>query len=338
MRDIATIEFVTEVVELYMTDWVRHSKTMRLSNVEGFTHDVIWDDIKEFIEKYGEDLFHANQLTLGNLRSILHNGVEWYLKYLAETEDPLHRIRLLEDMDTGVIDKKDVVEIMGMILGAVVDKYDRFIEYNTTTTQSDYGEKFYCLLDFMRLEAEYDRDAWTYIPLAIAHEALSRCGNAESVKRWEEVFKSRTAKASDKHFDALTELEKNTGMQLPSVSDRLSERFVKPMAINRMLALIPAAMQDAVRNKTSSAAFEELREEIAHYLETSPGAGFEVAPWLQRLEKEVSNQDMSAHALRFEVNLTAPFLPVSVRQMWRQLNDWEKPIARKRSKKKKNNN
>ena len=42
-------------------------------------------------------------LTLGNVRAILHSGIEEFLEYLHETQDPLHPIRLLEDLDTGEI-------------------------------------------------------------------------------------------------------------------------------------------------------------------------------------------------------------------------------------------
>ena len=55
----------------------------------------------------------------------------------------------------------------------MVDEIERFVEYNSTTTQSDYGERFDSFLDFLRAEAAYRRDEWDLTPLRIAHEVLA---------------------------------------------------------------------------------------------------------------------------------------------------------------------
>ena len=43
------------------------------------------------------------------------------------------------------------------MLQALVEHYDEYRDYNTTTTQSDYGENIHILLDFLRLKVRYDR-------------------------------------------------------------------------------------------------------------------------------------------------------------------------------------
>lgn len=91
-------------------------------------------------------------LTFGNLRAILHNGVSEFLEYLAQNDDPLKPNKLLADLDAGKIAIDEAVFYLELIFRATVEKYDRFLEYNTTTTQSDYGEQFFSLLDFLRLE------------------------------------------------------------------------------------------------------------------------------------------------------------------------------------------
>ena len=86
---------------------------------------VIWDDVKDFIADYGAELFHAKMLTLGNVRSILHHGVEWFLEHLSEADDPLQPMRMLDDMELGTLDTEHAVEILELIYGALVDKFDR---------------------------------------------------------------------------------------------------------------------------------------------------------------------------------------------------------------------
>jgi hypothetical protein len=134
---------------------------------------------KEFIETYGDDLFHTRMLTLGNARAILHHGAETMFDELQETVALTQNVKLLEDFESGEIDREDAAELAEFVYECVVDNFDRFLEYNTTTTHSDYGNRLYCLLDFLRLEALYDRFEWNTIPWQVAHEAMVRGGDLE---------------------------------------------------------------------------------------------------------------------------------------------------------------
>src|SRR5690606_34105124 len=139
--DELLVDLVQQQVGPYQEIWIRHSDTMRLSAVdaEGPHRTVDWERIETFIRRYGGDLFHASQLTLGNVRAILTAGVGSYLDYLLKERDPLHPIRLVDDLDEGRIDREDAEWSLEFVYSVVVDKFDRFVEYNTTTTQSDYG-------------------------------------------------------------------------------------------------------------------------------------------------------------------------------------------------------
>ncbi len=117
---------------------------------------------------------------------------------------------LLDDMEIGEIDPDQVVEYLELIYGSVVDRMDRFVEYNTTTTQSDYGERFYCFLDFLRAEAAYERDAWNLLPFNIAHEQLSLRGRREAADLWEAAFREKNAKRAGRSSQAVETLGKRT--------------------------------------------------------------------------------------------------------------------------------
>ena len=72
-----------------------------------------------------------------------------------------------------------------------------------------------------------------------------------------------------------------------ALADRLAERFLRPLAVNRMRSLVEAAREDARLQRPSSPAFAELQSEVDRYLNETHGSGIDVPPWLQRLEQEV---------------------------------------------------
>src|SRR6516225_9850679 len=126
-------------------------------------------------------------MTLANLRGILHRGVGAWLDYLRDNPDPLRPVRLLDDLGRGV-SREDAVRRLEVVLQAVVENYEEYKDYNTTTTQSDYGENLYVLLDFLRLKVLYERHAWRLRPLVLAHEVLARRGRADLAVSWQEAF------------------------------------------------------------------------------------------------------------------------------------------------------
>jgi len=198
LDDDKLIDIAGKLVDKYREQWLKHSRTMRLSSAEALNQDFVWQEVKQFIELYGADLFHAQYLTLGNLRAILHNGIEQYLNYLVEFQDPAQPMALLTDLEEGNIDMDEAVTNLKVIFESIVDKFDRFVEYNSTTTQSDYGEMFYCLLDFLRIEAAYERDDWKMVPLLIAHKVLAQQDRNESALIWEAVFEANSEEMAKK--------------------------------------------------------------------------------------------------------------------------------------------
>lgn len=331
-RNSLLIQMVSEIVQQYSRIWIKHSGTTRLSTVENLSDSRLWKEVKHFVIDYGAELFHARMLTLGNLRAILHNGIDRFLDYLDEQDDPLHPMPLLEDIENGEIDAEQVVEYLELIYGSVVDRMDRFVEYNTTTTQSDYGERFYCFLDFLRVEAAYERDAWNLLPFNLAHEQLSLRGCREAAQLWETVFRKNNGTRAETHLKHLKKREKEHGMRLPAMTDRIEERFVKPFAVNRMLALVPQSVEDARRDLQGSKTFAALEREIEDYLNSTSGSGIDVAPWLRTLEKEVVTATEETPNQTAGSETTYAPIPVSLRAMQRQLRDWGRESDKKKAK------
>ncbi len=323
------IDMVSELVDPYQSLWLKHSSTMRLSSVDAIRTGDDLTELSAFIHLYGSELFHASQLTLGNVRAILHNGVDWFLNYLEENEDPLRPMRLLADLRSAKIDRDDAQWCLETIYSVVVDRFDRFLDYNTTTTQSDYGEMFFCLLDFLRVEARYDRDAWNMLPLTIVHEMLARHGRDEAADAWSATFEMQTADLAAQHLAELAMLEKRHGMHIPTVRDHLNERFVKPLAVNRMVSLVGPAVRDAVAGRRSSRAFRRLSTEVNRYLADSFGSGVDVPAWLRTLEHEVDEVTRPADGGRpgMEAPLALPSVVLSLRDFRQQLRSWREPLT-----------
>ena len=144
--------------------------------------------------------------------------------------------------------REEPCDFLELMLQAVVENYEEYKDYNTTTTQSDYGENLHVLLEFLRLKALYERHAWQFRPLVLAHEVLARRGRDAAAVRWEQSVAQFTQERAARHLEQLARLERATGVHLSTVADRLDERFVKPLALDRLCALIEPAMIEARRD------------------------------------------------------------------------------------------
>lgn len=76
-------------------------------------------------------------------------------------------------------------------------------------------------------------------------------------------------------------------MRLPTVAERLAERFTRPLAIDRVRALVAAAIKSAGK-ENDGVPFAALETEIESLLQEPPGAGLDVPDWIAALEDEVT--------------------------------------------------
>lgn len=326
--DDVVVDVLERLTAPFLALWIEHSRTLQLSVLESVQGDNEWRALAAFVQRYGAELFHARFMTLGNLRGILHRGVSNHLDYMRDNADPLHPSKLIDDLD-GPLRREDAVRRLELALQAVVENYEEYKDYNTTTTQSDYGENLHVLLDFLRLKTQYERHAWQFKPLVMAHEMLARHGRASTALRWEESLVQFTRELSRQHLEQLARLERTHGIRLGTVSDRLQERFVKTLALDRLCALIEPCLSESrrVEREEERTAFRRLQEELRAYTTTPTGVGLDVPAWLRRLEAEVhrvqANHSETSKAAEnfFRVHRQA----VSFEEVQRQLREWERP-------------
>ncbi len=209
-----------------------------------------------------------------------------------------------------------------------MENYAEYVDYNSITTQSDRGDMLYTLLDYLRLRASYDRVAWNLQPVVLAHEVLVRSGHDEAADVWRAAVAERTSSIAEEHLKRFTRLNRKYGMRLPSIADRLGERFVRPLVVDRLCALIEPAMDEApgkaqpadapgqpLAGRGEPGAFARLEEGIREFTRDISGAGFDVPAWLEALEQEVDRVLSDGPE---EEELPDPQLPVVQVQLTRE--------------------
>jgi hypothetical protein len=319
--DAALVDCLEDLTKSLLESWMAHSQTLRLSVLEKVQDERAWDKLVAFIKRYGADLFTQRFLNLGNIRAILHQGTEAWLAQIAA--DPIWegQLKLLDDLETK-IPRRQAAEQLSLVLEAIIENYGEYRDYNSTTTQSDRGDMLYTLLDFLRLRTSYDRVAWNLKPVVLAHEILVRRGRLEAAHRWREALTREIQGKTQQYISALSHLQKKYAMRMPTVADRINERFVRPMVIDRICALVEPAIREA--EQPESPAFAQLEAETAELTREPSGVGLDTPPWLAALEEEVEDALDRIHNRDRQVSLDALIPPAKLtfENVRRQLNRW----------------
>jgi len=317
LSDDELVGYLERISQSLMQTWLAHSRTLRLTVLEKVKQKKPWQRLVAFIKKYGGDLFTQHFLNLGNLRAILHEGVEAWIAQLEDdpyAEQPL----FIEHLDDE-LPRREAEAHLSLIVHAVVENYTEYIDYNSTTTQSDDGSLLYMLFDFLRLQVSYDRMAWVLRPVVHAHEILLRRGRGHAAELWRRALMERTTDEADDFTRKLAQLQKKYAMRMPTVADRIGERFVRPMAVDRICALVEPALREAAEEGESTA-FSLLQQEAEALADDPTGVGFDLPEWLQTLDEEV---DRVRH--RDDVDVMEAIVPqerLSLAEVEDQLNHW----------------
>jgi hypothetical protein len=319
---LATMLF--QLAEAFQELWIQHSQSLRLSVLESVTDEDDWEPVRSFVKKYGSDLFTVPFLGLSNMRGILARGVSAWLDHEAERDDHDKRPKLITEWAEGKIDRNRTARSAEVVLQALVEHYEEYRDYNTTTTQSDYGENIYILLDFLRVKVRYDRYAWRMRPLALAHEVLCKRGHDMLAARWREFIADKTAGLAEDLADRLGALETRYGVKLRTIRDRIEERFMLPLEIDQAAARVgPAAEAARAGEGEDNPAFSRLAAAVDPLAANVSGVGLDVPTWVRRLEEALR---AAKHRDGLEPTDNIPSSSLNFEELRRQLTDWDKPI------------
>jgi hypothetical protein len=338
--DMMLVEALQDLTESQLNRWLTHSRTLRLSVVERLANDADWEAFVAFVKRYGADLFTQKFLNLGNLRAILHQRASVWLSNREQDPD-FDELRLVAALNDGEISREEAARWLTLAIEAVVENYREYRDYNTTTTHSDHGELLYTLIDFLRLRAAYDRVAWNLRPVVMAHEILVRHNRPAAAELWQQALAERTAETADANLTRFDELCNEYGLRLPTIAERLGERFTRPLAIDRVRALVAPAMAAAEtaqcslhapreeflsRSERTTLPITALEQEIADLAQEPAGAGLDLPDWLEALEEEVSTV-----RCRRRNHHTADDAPRRIPQLRLTWEEWQRQIAEEAS-------
>ncbi|MDO4582961.1 MAG: hypothetical protein Q4D62_02550 [Planctomycetia bacterium] len=284
----SVLPLLTSTLDTLIRNWISHSRGIRVSAVDTFQGHQEWTQLQEFIQEYGHDLFSPIQLNYGNLQAIHHQGVRNWLQGLLEEDEPEMGKSLVEAIREGKYPLEKAVFYLDAIFETLLERYGQFIDYNTTTTQSDRGENLYILFDFLRLMAEYDRIAWDLHPFVTTHSVMVREKEYEVADAWATNLEMKMEDWADRLLGKYHQLCQKYGVTLKSVYDRLSERFVVPMAINKLCAYLEPSIQEA-RSGGETPVFDEFLKLAEEFSQKNTGTGFEPPRWLEEIEEEVQS-------------------------------------------------
>ncbi len=315
------IPLLEKLTETLLGSWLAHSQTLRLSPLELVTDTTKWNKLVDFIKTYGEPIFTQNYLQLSNVRAILHQGVgKWLERSLEGGDDQLEGTKLLEDLETGKLKTNEAERWISLVYESILDHHAEYLDYNSTTTQSDRGDLVYMFLDFLRLRVRYERIAWNLKPVMWAHEVLVRCGLENAAMRWRRSLSDRIGAEAEVYVQKLRQLQNDYAMRMPTVADHILERFIQPMTIDRMRALVGPSMRDAELDQPSRS-FELLDQEAELLTRHPTGVGIDVPAWLHSLEEEVEllAKRRASSEIDPQTLMTMSIVPLTIAEIGNQL-------------------
>ncbi|MBP90731.1 MAG: hypothetical protein CMJ64_29140 [Planctomycetaceae bacterium] len=323
LTDSPLIACLEQLTEAALHSWLAHSQTLRLSVLEKVSDKRSWEPLVSFVEDYGADLFTQRFLNLGNIRAILHQGVQPWLERVVEESHGDVGVKLLDELLDDSISSSQAARHLTLVLEAITENYGEYRDYNSTTTQSDRGELLYTLLDFLRLRTKYDRVCWNLKPVVWAHEILVRRGCKQAAQMWRRALRERIDSEADKFAARLKKLQKKHAMQMPSIADRLGERFVRPLIIDRLCSLVEPAIAD-VQADGPKATFRMLQYETEFLTKEPTGVGFDLPPWLVALEDEVQRASLPEFERDDfnELEVAVPMRLLSQDEVLERLDEW----------------
>ncbi len=299
--------------------WLDHSRMLRLSVVEHLQQEHTWQQVRRFITRNGAGLFTQQMLAFGNLRGILHQGVDHWLEELRDHSDtPPEFLKTIKTPNQW----QRTIRILTLILESVCENYSEYRDYNSTTTQSDRGEQLFVLLDFLRLQARFHRIWWNLRPITLIYELLLRHEFEQLSRFCGEELLHQVFPISAQLVSELRKLQKKYSVEIATVADRIVLRYKHFLAEEQLRALVRSVHQQ--RGGTNGDPLRELKRDLENLASDPCGAGFEMPDWLGALDSEVDQllRPLYQQPDHLLVEKLWPFRPTLPSLVERQITEW----------------
>ena len=142
----------------------------------------------------------------------------------------------------------------------------------------------------------------------LVHEVLARQERQEEARAWQISLEEKARQTAEDQLSRLAQLEQLHGIRLSTIRDRVEERFVKNLGLDRLCALIRPVLEQSrafavVRpaESDSSPSAEErgcpslglLEAGLRPFMEKPAGVGRDVPEWIRKLELELQKVTVS---------------------------------------------
>lgn len=272
---------VGQIVSRFSDLWTQYISSVRISELERRRSRAEWSETVKFIKTFGRGLFTQAFMAEGNLRGLVHQGAIDYLgRWIHADEFADHP--LTEAIEQGVIGRKNAADQLDFIARSMLECYDVYRDYNTTTPQSDYGENLHLVFELLKHRVEYDRYRWALDPAYIAHGTLVRQGLLEAAALLREAIARETVETAQDMADRLAKSENRCGFHLETVRGRIMEGFVGQLRLDQTLALGERSLSDDEESAEES--FRTFHDQVEGWCLEGRGSGVEIPEWLRQVE------------------------------------------------------
>ncbi|GEM_PF-1611391 len=307
--------------------WPELTAEIYISIVETVASPTEWEQITRFIRTYGHDIFTQEFLDYDHLRSVAAIGADRFLQELEHGgERP--EWRLLRDIRNGTISRIHAAKSLQFVAEIILENYAEYVDYNSLTAHSDYGENLHYLLDFLALKEQFTRAEWNLTPYLVFYEQLLENGLWLLADLWEKKVIEETAALVSQLQEVYSQLSRHQGIHLPSLEEMFRDGFRGVLLRRRMAALTRKAARSragAERQKI----LEELWRVIEEYGIRHTVLGAPAPPWLIELEEQANRASHFSDELEggwiqcLEDNGTGARHVLSAEEILRALDAWD---------------
>ncbi|NMC21392.1 MAG: hypothetical protein GYA33_13350 [Thermogutta sp.] len=313
--------------------WPELTAEIYISIVETVGSAKEWEHITRFIRTYGGEIFTQEFLDYEHLRGIALTGAGRFLQELDRSGNR-PEWRLLRDIRQGKISLVQAAKNLQFIAEIILENYAEYADYNSLTTQSDYGENLHCLLDFLALKERFTRMEWNLTPYLVFYDQLLQKGLWSLADRWEKGVVEETAATVSELQEAYSQLSRHHGIRLLVLEETLRDGFRGILLRRRMAALAHKAvhLQDAGRRHES---LDKLWHAIEEYGVRHTVMGASAPSWLLELEDHLNRASQFGDEIEggwlqlLEANGAGPRHVLSAEEILAGLDAWE--IGKRRS-------
>lgn len=293
IRSAGLFRGLMTLMEKFREIWLTHGRQTRLSILDT-VDDRSMENLRGFIRHFGRDLFPSRLMTLGNLRGILDQGVGPYLRNLERERDPLEKNLLLDELD-GPISITDASSRLETVIRAIVENYEAYKDYKTTTTVSDYGENLHILLDFLRLKASFIREVWNRQPWYLLHREMLDAGLRHALDEWLKEVMAELQPLAQKYTAQLDALEQRHGVRILTIRQEIEEGLWLPMETESLVFRLRDLCHLLGGNDPDGFARElgNFKGDLEKWVSRPWGVGRDVPDWIRNLEEKSKPREES---------------------------------------------